>query len=224
MDVILAFDCAVAGLSVAVVHEGRRRAALTETGREQSARLLPAVDSVVRQAGLAPRDLTLIAVTMGPGSFTGVRVGLAAAHGLAIGLGIPLAGFATTSVLLAQAPMESRLRVAVIDSRLGDWFCALEDEQQSFLVSAQGLGERLQGRPSVLIGSGAQPLADQLARAGVNTVGHEALPDAVVLARLAARDGAALWRERNWREGLPRPFYLRGVNITLPDGARRTVE
>jgi tRNA threonylcarbamoyladenosine biosynthesis protein TsaB len=46
----------------------------------------------------------------------------------------------------------------------------------------------------------------------------------VVVARLAAADGAAAWRARNAREGLPRPLYLRGVNITLPDGARRTVE
>jgi tRNA threonylcarbamoyladenosine biosynthesis protein TsaB len=224
MDVILAFDCAVAGLSVALVHEGRRLAGLTESGREQSARLLPAIDSVVREAGLAPRDLALIAVTVGPGSFTGVRVGLAAAHGLAIGLGIPLAGLATTAVLLAQAPADSRLRVAVVDSRLGDWFCALEDEQRPLLVSARDLGELLQGRPSVLVGTGAAALADQLAQAGAHTVGHEALPDAVVLARLAAADGAARWRERNQREGLPRPLYLRGVNITLPDGARRTVE
>jgi tRNA threonylcarbamoyladenosine biosynthesis protein TsaB len=244
MDVILAFDCAVAGLSVAVVREVRRLAGRTESGREQSARLLPAIDSVVREAAVAPRDLTLIAVTVGPGSFTGVRVGLAAAHGLALGLGIPLAGLATTSVLLAQAPADPRLGVAVIDSRLGDWFCALQDEAlqdgplrdgplqdgplqdepQPFLVSAQGLEERLQGRPSLLIGSGVGPLADRLTQAGADAVGHEALPDAVVLARLAAADGTTRWRERNRRDGLPRPLYLRGVNITLPDGARRTVE
>ena len=52
----------------------------------------------------------------------------------------------------------------------------------------------------------------------------EAPPDVVVLGRLALEAGIDAWSERNRREGLPRPLYLRGVNITLPDGARRTVE
>jgi tRNA threonylcarbamoyladenosine biosynthesis protein TsaB len=51
-----------------------------------------------------------------------------------------------------------------------------------------------------------------------------ALPDAGTIARLALHDGIERWRERNRAEGLPRPLYLRGVNITLPDGVRRTVE
>ena len=53
---------------------------------------------------------------------------------------------------------------------------------------------------------------------------EEALPDPLIIARLAAAGGADAWRARNAREGLPRPLYLRGVNITLPDGARRTVD
>jgi tRNA threonylcarbamoyladenosine biosynthesis protein TsaB len=60
--------------------------------------------------------------------------------------------------------------------------------------------------------------------AGVDAVAEEALPDPVIIARLAADAGVAAWRARNAREGLPRPLYLRGVNITLPDGARRTVD
>jgi tRNA threonylcarbamoyladenosine biosynthesis protein TsaB len=50
------------------------------------------------------------------------------------------------------------------------------------------------------------------------------LPDPIVLARLGAAEGVEAWRARNRREGLPRPLYLRGVNITLPSGERRTVE
>jgi tRNA threonylcarbamoyladenosine biosynthesis protein TsaB len=227
MSLVLAFDCAVSGLGIAVVRDGARLAGLAEAGRDQAARLLPAIATALGEAGVGRRDLSLIAVTIGPGSFTGVRVGLAAARGLAVGLGVPLAGLATTSVLLAQATPRGRAVVAAIDSRLGDWFCAIAEgagEPAPFVASAAELATRLGNRACLVVGSGAQTLVPQLVAAGVDAVAEEALPDPVTLARLAANAGAEAWRMRNTREGLPRPLYLRGVSITLPDGARRTVD
>lgn len=227
MSLVLAFDCAVSGLGIAVVRDGIRVAGLAEDGRDQAARLLPAIETVLGEAGVGRRELSLIAVTIGPGSFTGVRVGLAAARGLAVGLGVPLAGLATTSVLRAQAVPRGRAVVAAIDSRLGDWFCAIaegEEEPVPFVAAAPELALRLGGRAYLVVGSGAQALVAQLVAAGIDAVAEEALPDPAVIARLAADTGAETWRVRNKREGLPRPLYLRGVNITLPDGARRTVD
>jgi tRNA threonylcarbamoyladenosine biosynthesis protein TsaB len=227
MSLVLAFDCAVSGLGIAVVRDGIRLAGLAEDGRDQAARLLPAIETVLGEAGVGRRELSLIAVTIGPGSFTGVRVGLAAARGLAVGLGVPLAGLATTSVLRAQAVPRGRAVVAAIDSRLGDWFCAIaegEEEPVPFVAAAPELALRLGGRAYLVVGSGAQALVAQLVAAGIDAVAEEALPDPAVIARLAADTGAETWRVRNKREGLPRPLYLRGVNITLPDGARRTVD
>lgn len=222
---VLAFDCAVSGLGVAVVRDGVRLAGLSEGGRDQAARLLPAVESVLAEAAIDRRALTLVAVTIGPGSFTGVRVGLAAARGLAVGLAVPLAGITTTAVLLAQAASRDRMLIAAIDSRLGDWFCAIgEGDPAPFVSSARDLATRIAGRPCLVVGAGAQALADELAAAGVDALAAEALPDPVTLARLAAEAGTDAWRGRNAEEGLPRPLYLRGVNITLPDGARRTVD
>src|SRR5471032_2585041 len=140
MGVVLAFDCAVSGLAVAVVRDGSALAIHREEGREQAARLLPAIAALLEQAAVDRRALSLIAVTVGPGSFTGVRVGLAAARGLAVGLGVPLAGLATTRVLLAQARPRGRTVVAAIDSRLCDWFCAI----------GEGLGEE-DGKPSPFV-------------------------------------------------------------------------
>ena len=227
MSLVLAFDCAVSGLGIAVVRDGARLAGLAEGGRDQAARLLPAIETVLGEAGVGRRELSLIAVTIGPGSFTGVRVGLAAARGLAVGLGVPLAGLATTSVLLAQATPRGRAVVAAIDSRLGDWFCAIaegEGEPVPFVAAAPELATRLGRRACLVIGSGAQTLVPQLVAAGIDAVAEEALPAPVTIARLAADAGAEAWRMRNKREGLPRPLYLRGVSITLPDGARRTVD
>ena len=218
-EVVLAFDCAVQGLSVAVVRDGVTLASRREEGREQAARLVPAIAEVMQAAGVEKRALSLIAVTTGPGSFTGVRVGLATARGLAVALGIPLAGIATTACLLAQAEAGDRLAVAAIDSHLGDWFCALR-AGVPFVSSTAGLVPHLDGRPCLVVGLEADRLAPLLpdARAQV------ALPDPATLARLALEAGVEGWRVRNRTEGLPRPLYVRGVNITTPDGVRRTVE
>ena len=209
------------GLAVAIVHNGVALSHCRGEGRDQAATLLPAVAAVLSEAGVDRRQLTMIAVTVGPGSFTGVRVGLATARGLAIALGVPLAGFPTTSVLLAQAPATDRLVVAAIDSKLGDWFCAVaEDDRAPFLASSAALAIRLRGRPSLIVGPQANALMKSLADASAQQVPI----DAVTLANLALSDGVETWRARNAAEGLPRPLYLRGVNVTSPDGSRRTVE
>src|SRR6478672_657307 len=118
MSVVLAFDCAVTGLTVAVVRDGRPLASHRAAGRDQAVTLLPAIASVLDQASVARKALSLIAVTVGPGSFTGVRVGLAAARGLAVALAVPLAGITTTAALLAAAPDDDRVPVAAIDTHL----------------------------------------------------------------------------------------------------------
>jgi tRNA threonylcarbamoyladenosine biosynthesis protein TsaB len=224
VSTVLAFDCAVSGQGVAIVRDGASVVSLSEAGREQAARLLPAIADALERAGIARRQLDLIAVTTGPGSFTGVRVGLSAARGLAVGLGLPLAGIPTTTVLRAQAPATDRLVVAAVDTKLGDWFCSIGEEADPVATTAGDLAARLAGRACLIVGKDVGPLLESLCATGLDAIAHEGPPDPAVLGRLAARDGAGVWRDRNRLEGLPRPLYLRGVNITLPDGARRTVE
>lgn len=217
---VLAFDCAISGLAVAVVRDGVGLAERRETGRGQAATLLPAIASTLEQARVDRRTLSLIAVTVGPGSFTGVRVGLAAARGLALALDVPLAGITTTDALLAAAPNDDeRVSIAAIDTHLGDWFCAF-DGQAPFLATTEALAAKLAGRPCRIVGPQARALAQRVP----NAIAQQTLPDPVLLARLAMADGADAWRARNEAEGLPRPLYLRGVNVTSPDGTRRTVE
>jgi tRNA threonylcarbamoyladenosine biosynthesis protein TsaB len=224
VSTVLAFDCAVSGQGVAIVRNGDSLASLFEEGRDQAARLLPAIAAALEQAGVARTQLDLIAVTIGPGSFTGVRVGLSAARGLAVGLGIPLAGIPTTTVLRAQATATERLAVAAVDTRLGDWFCAIGDDAVPFAATAGDLVARLAGHKCLIVGKEVAPLAASLQAAGIDAIVQEGPPDPVVLGRQALVEGVEAWRARNRADGLPRPLYLRGVNITLPDGARRTVE
>jgi tRNA threonylcarbamoyladenosine biosynthesis protein TsaB len=113
----LAFDTATGAATSALVRDGD---VLGErTGR--AAEVLADADELLRGGGLAPRDLDRIAVGVGPGSFTGVRIGLAAARGLALALELPVAGVSTLEALAAGAAGA----VPVIDARRGEVFVLL---------------------------------------------------------------------------------------------------
>jgi tRNA threonylcarbamoyl adenosine modification protein YeaZ len=97
---ILAFDTATDRATSALVDDGE----LLGERVSRASTLLADVDALLRQAGAQPRDLGALAVGIGPGSFTGIRIGLAAARGLALALDVPAAGVSTLDALAAGAP------------------------------------------------------------------------------------------------------------------------
>jgi tRNA threonylcarbamoyl adenosine modification protein YeaZ len=117
---ILAFDTATPLATSALVDDGE---VLGErTSRAQT--VLEDVDALLRQAGAHPRDVDALAVGIGPGSFTGVRVGLAVARGLALALDVPGAGVSTLDALAAGAPGA----LPVIDARRKEVFTLVDGE------------------------------------------------------------------------------------------------
>jgi tRNA threonylcarbamoyladenosine biosynthesis protein TsaB len=116
----LAFDTATEVAASALVDDG-------ETVAERASRtrtLLEDVDALLRQGGAHPHDLDLLAVGIGPGSFTGVRIGLAVARGLALALDLTGAGVSTLEALAAGAPGA----VPVVDARRREVFALLGGE------------------------------------------------------------------------------------------------
>jgi tRNA threonylcarbamoyladenosine biosynthesis protein TsaB len=113
---ILAFDTATDRATSALVSDGE---VLGERVSRAST-LLEDVDALLRQAGAHATDIDGLAVGTGPGSFTGTRIGLAVARGLAFALGVPVAGVSTLEALAAGAPGAT----AVIDARRREVFVA----------------------------------------------------------------------------------------------------
>ena len=121
---ILALDSALARCSVGLVADGVLRGGRQqEAGRGQAALLPVMTAAVLDEAGIAATDLDLIAVTVGPGSFTGIRAGLALAHGIALGAGIPVVGVTVGEALADALPhLGVRQLWTAIDSRRGRIF------------------------------------------------------------------------------------------------------
>lgn len=203
---ILSIDTCLAACSVAVLDGERVLAAVSEPMlRGHQERLATMVREAMTHAGLAFADLDRIGVTVGPGSFTGLRVGLAFAKGLGAALGRPVVGVGSLEALAGE---RSGLVVAVIDARreqvyvqaFGDGRPLLEPlalRADDAVVEIRRLGE-----PAALVGTGAPLLADAFPLVGLEP---DAVPDPVVVARIAARS-----------EAPPRPLYLRAADAVLP--------
>jgi tRNA threonylcarbamoyladenosine biosynthesis protein TsaB len=110
----LAFDTATDVATVAIVRDGE----VLGERRSRAVTVLADADELLREAGFRPSDVELLVVGVGPGSFTGTRIGLAAARGLGLALDVPVAGVSTLDALAAGAPGA----VQVIDARRREVF------------------------------------------------------------------------------------------------------
>jgi tRNA threonylcarbamoyladenosine biosynthesis protein TsaB len=202
---ILAVDTALDACSVAIADDAGARAHLSEAmTRGQAERIALMADDAMKAAGLSFADLDRVAVTVGPGSFTGVRIGLAFARGLALALGIPCVGVSTLEALALERG-EDGLRGAVIVTP-GACYAALYRDGAAVLAPqrveraalAGLLKAAARGEAFILRGPGARAVAEGGAGAALEEVAHV---DATALAQRA--------RALNPASAPPAPQYLR---------------
>ncbi|HWE98624.1 MAG TPA: tRNA (adenosine(37)-N6)-threonylcarbamoyltransferase complex dimerization subunit type 1 TsaB [Caulobacteraceae bacterium] len=207
--ILIAVDACLAACQVAVLQDDRIVAALSEPmHRGHQERIAPMAAEVMDAAGLAFDDVDAIGVTLGPGSFTGLRVGLAFAKGLALALATPIAGVGTLHALAACAHGP---RCAVIDAGRGrlylQAFEAGDGLAQPQILELEAAVEALRlSAVRTLIGPGASLAAAALT--GVEVEPREA-PDIADVARLAAAAGP----------GRVEPLYLRPADA-IPKSQR----
>jgi tRNA threonylcarbamoyladenosine biosynthesis protein TsaB len=200
------------------------RSAPSEPGRHAE-QLLELVDGVLRKAGWKKHDLELVACCIGPGSFTGVRVGVATAKGIALALGLPIVGIGSLEVMAqaywtrVAAPSADEGVVALLDARKGEVFWAAYAGDGALLAGPGHIGatqiadvaRQVPRRKITYVGEVARRLT--LPPVSIVSRAETDRPDPAMLARFAI---ATLARRGPDDLDALEPAYVRPPDITVP--------
>ncbi len=204
--IVLALDTAGVDCAAAIYDSGRNTVlgeASDMIGKGHAEHLMGIVDRALDQAGVALSDIDRLAVTIGPGSFTGIRVGVAAARGFALSLDIPAVGITTLEVMAAaqREKTPGRAVLAAMDAKREEIYlqsfaadgAALDEARAVSIAEAQAFAADFDGE---ITGSATPILKPDVTGEYANS-----FPISIV-----ARLGAAA----NPNTGKPKPLYLRG--------------
>ncbi len=220
---VLGLDSATEACSAAIWRDNTIVAQRFETMRRGHAEvLMPLVEDVMHQAGLAFSAIDLIVTTVGPGGFTGLRIGLASARALALAGRIPIIGVTTLEAVAHAQSLPDKPFLIALDSKRSDIYVQLFDSDK-----------RPVGKPNAMLPSdigailpvGAVSVGGNASEIVLNAhLGRQPpleplngpdLPDAAIVAALGAAQYA-----NNARQGAepPKPLYLRPPDARLPTG------
>lgn len=221
---VLAIDTALGACSACIVQAGEPLPLAADTipmDRGHAEALMPLLDRLSAQVDGGFESLDRVAVTVGPGSYTGLRVGISAARGIGLAAGIPVVGVATLSAYLAPLMVGEKrgLLTAAIDAKHGQIYIqAIAPGGRTIIppgLMTYRDAIRLLGSGPIMIAGSAAPLLAAEARAqGVEALISDASshPDIAWVARLG------ILADPN--QALPKPLYLREPDAKPQDGAR----
>ena len=217
---ILGIDTATARVGVSIGgHEGVLGLFEVTRGRRHAETLVPAVEFLCRQADIEIGEISVVAVDVGPGLFTGLRVGLAAAKSFAQALRIPMIGISSLDLLAFPNRLTDRVVVPVIDARKGEVFWAMyravPGGVQKVAEPTVGpveelIGDLLARSQDVLcVGDGAHRYRDEILEGFHCEIGSDAHPSAAPLVQLAHAQAL--------REEWVNPWEIEPIYLRAPD-------
>jgi tRNA threonylcarbamoyl adenosine modification protein YeaZ len=221
---ILAIDTALGACSACVLAQDAAEPLARETlpmERGHAEALLPLVERVMSQVDGLFSTLDRVAVTIGPGSYTGLRVGIAAARAIGLAAGIPVVGVTSLSALIAplMSGDKRRLLAGAIDARHGQVYFQMVAPGGRNVIAPTIVGIRdavrlIGAGPVVLNGSGAPAIAVEALTSGIDAMVPSGAGqiDIAWVARLGMAADPA--------QALPKPLYLRGPDAKPQDQAR----
>jgi tRNA threonylcarbamoyladenosine biosynthesis protein TsaB len=208
---ILALDTALNDCSAAVYDGEKVFSESSAMMQGHAEHLIPMAERVLEKSGVEYADIEAVAVTTGPGAFTGLRIGLSAARAIGLALGVPVYGITTTQVLALQAVRDNAEPVMVIlDTKRSDFYVQSFDAAGKPLSEAAVMnGEAIKTDGFVLTGDGVERLAGK--KAAITAI------DAALMAELLAT------RPELFSLGAE-PAYLRGADVTESKRQNRIFE
>lgn len=207
--------CAIGG------HEGVLASAHSAKGRRHAENLTPAIEFICGQADVELSDIGLVAVDVGPGLFTGLRVGIATAKAIAFGLRVPMIAVSSLDLLAFPVRFSNRLIVTAIDARRGELYYAFYRQVPG---GVQRLGDQLLGTPedlaSELIAS-----PDEILLVGDGAIRYSEAFEGLAKVEIVDRDPChpsaeslvQLAHARALREEFERPDAIEPVYLRRPD-------
>ena len=218
MKNILFIDTSLNACSAGVIAGGKTTADTQIMERGQAEALAPLIQDVIARAGVEFDDLDAVLTTLGPGAFTGLRVGLSTAKSLALALGIPLYGLTTLQALALEMPEAQELTVIIESKRVEFYVQSFGSGAKPFPEASLALAEQIEQNitpKTTLIGNGVgrfQELAGPHQK--VKDITHPN-PEAVLQAFLDPQSRAKYFTETI------EPVYLRGADVSKSKKTQR---
>ena len=228
---ILAFDTAMAGISVGVIGaNGNIVSRQFETQREQTSLLIPTIQEVLDEAHLEFKDIDFIASSIGPGSFTGLRIGLTTAKTMTLSLNIPLIGLSNLEVMAHHYQNENDPLLIVLETKRQDFYAQYFDIFDTehpyskkaltdpFCGDAQTIIEKAPSNNFIIGGDCLERFSARIETL-VSLVDSWMHPDPILMAQLAFQkymDG--------YEESKIEPLYLRGADVSHPKNPPRKLK
>ena len=223
MATLILIETAASMLSTAIVRDGDVICSLESSEpRSQASLTAPFVKQMLDQCGLKAKDCDAVCVSMGPGSYTGLRVGVSTAKGIAFGAGIPLIGIGTLDILARQGIDSGQAHgcefiVPMIDARRMEVYTAVynADGQRITdiaprIIDKDSFAAEVGSSPVLFIGDAADKCREALQREGARFV--QTFPSAAAMAPLAME---AYEKEQFEDVAYFEPFYLKDFIATV---------
>ena len=224
---VLAFDTAMAGISVGVnAANGYTVSRQVETARGQASMLIPLIQEMLSEAQVEFKDIDLIVSTYGPGSFTGLRIGLTTAKTLSLALDIPLVGLNTLDVMARHYETDKPLLV-VLETKRKDFYAKFYNATSDTIRT--DLSEPFSGEADEIVAcipdaalNGFDVGGDCLNRfksevsVDISALDNWVQPDAILMAQMGLQKFEAQGADDDIQ-----PLYLRGADVSMSNKPQR---
>jgi tRNA threonylcarbamoyladenosine biosynthesis protein TsaB len=220
--IALAFDTSTTVLSIALENGNKFYEATRIVGLSHSEKLLTLIDTLFYESGLKPNQLDVVICTKGPGSFTGLRIGMATAKGIAAGASCDLISVSTLDVLALHPFMEYVTVVPVIDAKKNNYYTALYQHSGRITdyldISGKELVELISTHtPALITGPAASHFSDAADGRRISVDTRTASGTGFPLLQL----GVELWRKGERDSKSEGPLYIRKSDAELMFGKKR---